>query len=127
MVYADWSASGRLYQPIEDRLLREVAPWMANTYTETSATGQAISLAYARARSIIKCHLNASADDVLVATGTGCTGAINKLQHMLGLRVPSNYIGHASVFPGRRALVLVTQVGHHSNQTSWLSAGPTWK
>lgn len=48
-VYADWTASGRLYQPIEDRLLREVAPWMANTHTETSATGQAMSLAYARA------------------------------------------------------------------------------
>ncbi|WP_166652212.1 hypothetical protein [Roseateles toxinivorans] len=26
MVYADWTASGRLYQPIKDRLLREVAP-----------------------------------------------------------------------------------------------------
>ncbi len=29
MVYADWTASGRLYQPIEDRVLREVAPWIA--------------------------------------------------------------------------------------------------
>ena len=100
---------------------------MANTRAETSAAGQVMSLAYSKERSIIKRHINAFADDVLVAIGTGCTGAINKLQHMLGLRVPSNYIGHASVFPGRRALVLVTQVGHHSNQTSWLSAGPTWK
>lgn len=120
MVYADWTASGRLYQPIEDRLLREVAPWMANTHTETSATGHAMSLAYAKARSLIKRHLNASSDDVLLATGTGCTGAINKLQRLLGLRVPSNYIGHASVFPDRRALVLVTHMEHHSNQTSWL-------
>ncbi len=120
MVYADWTASGRLYQPIEDRLLRAVAPWMANTHTETSATGHAMSLAYAKARSIIKHHIHASADDVLLATGTGCTGAINKLQRLLGLRVPSNFIGHASVFPNRRALVLVTHMEHHSNQTSWL-------
>jgi selenocysteine lyase/cysteine desulfurase len=120
MLYADWTASGRLYRPIEDRMLQAFGPWMANSHTETSATGQAMTLAYAQARSIVKRHVNASADDVLLATGTGATGAINKLQRLLGLRVPSNYIGHASVLPNRRALVLVTHMEHHSNQTSWL-------
>jgi selenocysteine lyase/cysteine desulfurase len=120
MLYADWIASGRLYRPIEDRMLQAFGPWMANSHTETSATGQAMTLAYAQARSIVKRHVNASADDVLLATGTGAAGAINKLQRLLGLRVPSNFIGHASVLPAKRPLVLVTHMEHHSNQTSRL-------
>lgn len=120
IIYADWTASGRLYRPIEELLLRDVAPWMANTHTETSATGHAMTLAYHHARDVIKRHVNAAVDDVLLATGTGCTGAINKLQRMLGMRVPSNFIGEARTRPSDRPLVLVTHMEHHSNHTTWL-------
>ncbi len=120
MIYADWTASGRSYRPLEERLLRDFAPYMANTHTETSATGQAMTAAYAQARALIKRHVHAADDDVLLATGTGCTGAINKLQRMLGLRIPSNFIGQATVAPEQRPLVLVTHMEHHSNQTTWL-------
>lgn len=120
MIYADWTASGRLYQPIEELLLREVALWIANAHTETSATGRAMTLAYHHARDVIKRHVNASVDDVLLATGTGRTGAINKLQRMLGIRVPSSFIGEARTRPEDRPLVLVTHMEHHSNHTTWL-------
>jgi hypothetical protein len=39
IIYADWTASGRLYQPIEEKLLKEIGPCVANTHTETSITG----------------------------------------------------------------------------------------
>jgi selenocysteine lyase/cysteine desulfurase len=39
IIYADWTASGRLYQPIEEKLLKEIGPYVANTHTETSITG----------------------------------------------------------------------------------------
>lgn len=120
MIYADWTASGRVYAPIEYRLLRDFAPYMANTHTETSCTGHAMTAAYQRARKIIKRHVNAAPTDVLLATGTGCTGAINKMQRLLGLRVPSNFIGKVSTPPERRPLVLLTHMEHHSNQTTWL-------
>jgi selenocysteine lyase/cysteine desulfurase len=120
LLYADWTASGRAYGPIERRMREAVAPWIANTHTETSFTGHVMTAAYQRAREIIKRHVNAAADDVLIATGTGCTGAINKLQRLLGLRVPSNFVGEARVAPERRPLVLVTHMEHHSNHTSWL-------
>lgn len=120
VIYADWTASGRGYAPLETRLLRDFGPYIANTHTETSYTGHTMTVAYAQARSIIKRHVNAHADDVLLATGTGCTGAINKLQRMLGLRLPSNFIGQARVEPSQRPLVLVTHMEHHSNHTSWL-------
>ena len=120
MVYADWTASGRLYRPLEQRLLDTVGPWMANTHTETSATGQAMTEAYGHARALIKRHVNAGPGDVLLSTGTGSTGAVNKLQRMLGMRIPSNFIGHSSVPPHKRPVVLVTHMEHHSNHTSWL-------
>jgi selenocysteine lyase/cysteine desulfurase len=120
VVYADWTASGRAYGPIEDSMLRNFAPYIANTHTETSFTGHAMTAAYHRAREIIKAHVHAGSGDVLLATGTGCTGAINKLQRMFGLRVPSNYIGTTSVEAGQRPLVLITHMEHHSNHTTWL-------
>jgi selenocysteine lyase/cysteine desulfurase len=120
VVYADWTASGRAYAPIEDRLRQQVAPFIANTHTETSTTGHTMTAAYQHARQIIKAHVNAQASDVLLGVGTGSTGAINKLQRLLGLRLPSNFIGQAQVAPEQRPLVLVTHMEHHSNHTSWL-------
>ena len=35
VVYADWTASGRLYRPIEDYLADVLGPYVANTHTET--------------------------------------------------------------------------------------------
>lgn len=120
LIYADWTASGRAYRPIEEWLTREIAPYIANTHSDGSFTGAAMTAAYRQARELIKRHVHASDHDVLLATGTGCTGAINKLQRLLGLRVPSNFIGMARVETNDRPLVLVTHMEHHSNQTSWL-------
>ena len=39
IVYSDWTASGRLYEPIERALLDKFGPYVANTHTETSVTG----------------------------------------------------------------------------------------
>jgi len=120
VIYADWTASGRAYDPIEDNMRRNFSPYIANTHTETSFTGHAMTAAYQRARQIIKAHVHAGPGDVLLATGTGCTGAINKFQRMLGLRAPSNYIGSTSIKPEQRPLVLITHMEHHSNHTTWL-------
>ena len=34
MIYADWTASGRLYNPIEEKILNDFGPFVANTHTE---------------------------------------------------------------------------------------------
>ncbi len=120
VLYADWTASGRAYDPIEVAMRERFGPYIANTHTETSFTGHAMTAAYQKARQVIKQHVNAGPRDVLLATGTGCTGAINKLQRMLGLRAPSNYIGSKQVSAAQRPLVLITHMEHHSNHTTWL-------
>ena len=75
IIYTDWTASGRLYKPIEDKIINEFGPFVANTHTETSFTGATMTMAYHRARQIIKNHVNASKEDVLITAGSGMTGS----------------------------------------------------
>jgi hypothetical protein len=44
--YADWTASGRLYGPIEKQISEIIGQFVANTHTETNLTGCAMTLAY---------------------------------------------------------------------------------
>lgn len=146
MVYADWTASGRAFAPIEERLQKEIMPFMANTHTETTASGTAMTQAYETAKHYIKRHVNAGEDDVLIFAGSGMTGAVNKLQRLLGLRIPERIMDYVKsgalptpealhqsrvrihdlfseyleVDPLRKPVVFVSHMEHHSNQTSWL-------
>ncbi|CAL2103130.1 Cysteine desulfurase [Tenacibaculum sp. 190130A14a] len=120
IVYADWTASGRLYRPIEEKLINEFGPFVANTHTETSTTGASMTLAYHEARNIIKRHVNASKDDVLITEGSGMTGVVNKFQRILGLKVTESLKDHTNIPEELKPIVFVSHMEHHSNQTSWL-------
>lgn len=123
MIYADWVASGRLYAPIEDKIKNVFGPWVANTHTETSESGTLTTKAYHYAQHIIKKHVNADSDDVLITSGNGMTGVINKFQRILGLRKhgtkdhPFNKKEYLT--DNKRPVVFITHMEHHSNQTSW--------
>ncbi len=120
IIYTDWTASGRLYRPIEDKMLNEFGPFVANTHTETSITGSAMTMAYHKARKIIKTHVNANEDDVLITDGTGMTGVVNKFQRILGLKVSENLKHHTTIPDELKPIVFISHMEHHSNQTSWL-------
>jgi selenocysteine lyase/cysteine desulfurase len=130
LVYADWIASGRLYGPIEKRMVEVIGPYIGNTHSESSATGVAMTNAYHLAQKIVKKHVNANDDDVLLFTGTGMTSAIAKLQRILGLKVPEQALHYCAVDAGgfnsckelpnkHRPVVFLTHTEHHSNHTSW--------
>ncbi|MFN4298294.1 MAG: aminotransferase class V-fold PLP-dependent enzyme [Thermaurantimonas sp.] len=120
LLYADWIASGRLYRPIEEWLLNEVGPMVANTHTETSYTGAVMTHAYHMARELIKRSVNAGPEDVLIAVGTGMTAAVNKFQRILGMKYPDCLKDYFSIPDEERPVVFITHMEHHSNQTSWL-------
>ncbi|WP_457616464.1 aminotransferase class V-fold PLP-dependent enzyme [Lutibacter sp.] len=120
IIYTDWTASGRLYRPIEEKMLNDFGPFVANTHTETSITGSVMTMAYHKARNIIKQHVNASSDDVLITEGSGMTGVINKFQRILGLKVSENLKKHTTIPKELKPVVFITHMEHHSNQTSWL-------
>ena len=121
IVYADWTASGRLYRPIEEKMLNDFGPYVANTHTETTFSGSAMTMAYHEARQIIKNHVNAGKDCALITEGTGMTGVINKFQRILGLKVSENLRELTDAIPEeKKPVVFITHMEHHSNQTSWL-------
>ncbi|KAF2519170.1 aminotransferase class V-fold PLP-dependent enzyme [Flavobacterium salilacus subsp. salilacus] len=120
IIYTDWTASGRLYRPIEEKIINDFGPFVANTHTETTVSGTAMTNAYHEARHIIKHHVNAGSDDVLITDGTGMTGVINKFQRILGLKVPENLKAHTNIPEEKKPVVFITHMEHHSNQTSWL-------
>ena len=120
LIYTDWIASGRLYKPIEEKLMHQFGPFVANTHTETSTSGAAMTLAYHEARKIIKRHVNANENDVLITEGSGMTGVVNKFQRILGLKVSENLKDHTSIPEELRPIVFISHMEHHSNQTSWL-------
>jgi selenocysteine lyase/cysteine desulfurase len=127
IIYADWTASGRAYQPIEECIQKEILPFIANTHTETTVTGSLMSKAYKEAKVIVKEHVRANSDDALVFCGSGMTGAVNKLQRILGLRIPERIMDYVKkdseslqLDEVLRPIVFVTHMEHYSNQTTWL-------
>ena len=116
IVYADWTASGRNYLPIEQRIQEQIMPFVANTHTEASGTGMATTYAYKSAQQIIKQHVHAGEQDVVLTTDSGMTGVVNKFQRILGLRSSVQQ----KIDDADRPVVFVTHMEHHSNHTSWL-------
>lgn len=120
IIYADWIASGRLFAPIERKLIEKFGPLVGNTHSESSITGTSMTKAYNKAKEIIKKHVNASENDVLIFAGFGMTAAVNKFQRLLGLRVCEQLIKYTNIPKEEKPVVFITHMEHHSNQTSWL-------
>lgn len=119
MVYADWVASGRLYQPIEDIISGKLGPFLGNTHTETSENGKLMTEAYRLAHKKIKEHVHAATKDVILTTGFGMTGAVVKFQRILGLKTCGMIAHKQCLNESERPVVFITHMEHHSNHTSW--------
>lgn len=119
MIYGDWIASGRLYRPIEDSIANVFGPFVGNTHTETSETGTLMTKAYHYAHNLIKEHVNADKNDVIITAGAGMTAVVNKLQRMLGLKNCEKIFGGVCQKEKSKPVVFITHMEHHSNQTSW--------
>ena len=125
IIYSDWTASGRLYQPIEDYINNELGPYVANTHTETNLTGSAMTHAYHEAQHVIKKHVNACDNDILITAESGMTGVINKFQRILGLRIPERMQEQVHFEEDDKPVVFITHMEHHSNQTTWYECDVT--
>jgi len=120
IIYADWVASGRLYAPIERKISETFGPFVGNTHTETSVTGTSMTRAYHLAHEMIKKHVNAGPEDVIITAGFGMTAVVNKFQRILGLKIPEQLKSYVSLPEKLKPVVFVTHMEHHSNQTSWM-------
>lgn len=130
--YFDWTASGRLYSPIEDKLKNVIGKLVGNTHSESTETGMDMTIAYEIARKIIKDHVNAKDTNKILMVGSGATGAISKLQRIMGLKYADQLkrINSFSSIKQKNELdknqipvVFVSLMEHHSNHISWAEGG----
>ncbi len=123
VTYADYTASGRALGFLEDFIRQEVLPCYANTHTESSGTGLQTTRLREDARAIIHGAVGGDDDTVVLFAGSGCTGAIDKLIGILGLRIPAGlddrYGFTASIPAAERPVVFIGPFEHHSNELPW--------
>lgn len=86
-VYMDYTASGQGLRFVND-YMTWIRGNFANTHTEDSATGLFMTRALDAARNSIESSVNAQDKFVAICTGTGCSGALLRLQQILGVYIP---------------------------------------
>ena len=115
LLYADYVASGRALAQIEDFVAREVLPFYANSHTEASYCGQAVTRMRGEARAVLAEAVNAGPDCHVVFTGSGATSGINRIVGLLDIV--------RRVQAGNRVVVLIGPYEHHSNILPWRESG----
>jgi selenocysteine lyase/cysteine desulfurase len=123
VTYADYTASGRALSFLEDFIRDRVLPSYANTHTESSGTGLQTTRLREDARRIIRDAVGGDDETVVIFAGSGCTGAIDKLIGVLGLRVPAGlddeYHLTSAIPRDERPVVFIGPFEHHSNELPW--------
>ena len=112
LLYADYVASGRSLSLIEDAIRAHVLPCYGNTHTETSFTGRRTTRLRELARASVRKAVQADPDHAVIFTGSGATGAADKLVRALALK-------HLDA----RAVIFIGPYEHHSNDLPWRESG----
>jgi len=135
MVYCDYTASGRCLRFVET-YLQSLQRVYANTHTEDDITGRSMTQLLYEAETAIKESVNAGPDGRLIAVGTGATGAIDKLQQIVGVALapatrkvlfeaidcPNSDVDCEAIrelIRMRGPVVFVGPYEHHSNEIMW--------
>jgi len=123
IIYADYTASGRSLDFIEEFIREQVLPRYANTHTESSGTGLQTSRLRDDARRLIRDAVGGTEQDLVIFCGSGATAAVNKLVGILELRLPSGLAERYRLLdqipPAERPVVFVGPFEHHSNELPW--------
>ncbi len=135
MVYCDYTASGRCLRFVES-YLQSLQRVYANTHSEDDITGRSMSQLLQEAEEAIKRSVNAGESGRIIACGTGATGAIDKLQQIIGVALApatrSNLYAQlysadaamdsedlAGILADTQPVVFIGPYEHHSNEISW--------
>ncbi len=123
VTYADYTASGRSLGFLEDFIRNEVLPRYANTHTESSGTGLQTTRLREDARQLIRDAVGGDEQTVVIFTGSGSTGAIDKMIGILGIRIPAElddrYRLRDQIPVAERPVVFIGPFEHHSNELPW--------
>ena len=120
MFYADYTASGRGLRFIEEKLLR-IQKSYANTHTEDDYSGKYLTGLYHQAEMRIKSMVHAGKHGKIFPVGSGSTGALKKLQEIIGVYIPPLTRERLGLSQSK-ALAPVVFIGpyeHHTNELMW--------
>ena len=135
MVYADYTASGRCLVLCE-KYLQNLQRIYANTHTEDDISGRSMTHLLVQAENSIKHSVNAGPSGRIIAVGSGATGAIDKLQQIIGVALSpatrqslTQMMEHSlgadandkftEYLKQHQPVVFVGPYEHHSNEISW--------
>jgi selenocysteine lyase/cysteine desulfurase len=135
LVYSDYTASGRAVRFLEEYVLKLLELY-GNTHTEDDATGGVTTARLHAAEATIKRLLGAGKEYRIIEATAGTTGAIHRLQEILGIYLPPaakemfetlarDCLGDCAAqelgehLLARRPVVFVGPYEHHSNEISW--------
>lgn len=123
LIYADYTASGRSLDFIEDFIRQQVLPYYANTHTETTLTGARTTEWRESARQMVRQAVNGTDQDKVIFCGSGATAAINKLISVMNLSLPSELDAQCGLSnclsDDMRPVVFIGPYEHHSNELPW--------
>lgn len=136
ILYADYTASGRGLQFIEEKIQNILCSY-ANTHTEDDYSGKYLTQLFHQAQEKIKEHVNARPEGKVICVGSGSTGALKKLQEIIGVTLPP--VTRERIFQpldklgsdceeawekieGNRPVVFIGPYEHHTNELMWREA-----
>jgi len=115
LVYADYVASGRALMSVEQFILQNVLPYYANSHTEASYCGGAMTGFRRAARETVAACCGANSDHAVIFSGSGATSGLNRLVNLCGVT--------ASMKAGVRPRIVIGPYEHHSNILPWRESG----
>jgi selenocysteine lyase/cysteine desulfurase len=136
LFYADYTASGRGVSSIE-KALYDIQRAYANTHTEDDYSGKYLTGLLHTAEERIKSHVNAGPMGKIFSVGSGSTGALKKLQEIIGVFIPPATRERISRTCGEirgngdqviqsveknKPVVFIGPYEHHTNELMWREA-----
>jgi selenocysteine lyase/cysteine desulfurase len=129
MLYIDYTASGRGIRIIEEKI-QNILKSYANTHTDDDYSGKYLTHLFNQAESRIKEIVNAGINGKIIFTGSGTTGALKRLQEILGIYIPPVTFDRINGLYNIKEkdkknlqkncpVVFIGPYEHHSNELMW--------
>jgi len=130
LLYVDYTASGRAVKSIENKI-QNILKFYANIHTEDDYSGKYLTHLLNQAESSIKEIVNAGKNGKIIFTGSGTTGALKRLQEILGIYIPPVTLERIhelynitkekekQILEKNRPIVFIGPYEHHTNELMW--------